>query len=43
VEVWVKFAESVRGLWARRRQSPGEANLSWHAYSPVFYHNYIFI
>jgi hypothetical protein len=43
LEVWVKFAESVRGLWARRRQSPGEGNLSWHAYSPVFYHNYVFI
>lgn len=42
LEVWDKFSIAVRGLWARRR-SPGETNLSWHAYSPVFYHNYIFI
>jgi hypothetical protein len=42
LEVWDKFSIAVRGLWTRRR-SPGETNLSWHAYSPVFYHNYIFI
>ncbi|KAK7224176.1 hypothetical protein V2G26_012179 [Clonostachys chloroleuca] len=40
--MWEKFGSSVRGLW-NRRQSPGEENLSWHAYSPIFYHNYVFI
>ncbi|CAH0057170.1 unnamed protein product [Clonostachys solani] len=40
--MWGKFGSSVRGLWTRR-QSPGEENLSWHAYSPIFYHNYVFI
>ncbi|VUC20410.1 unnamed protein product [Clonostachys rosea] len=40
--MWEKFGTSVRGLWTRR-QSPGEENLSWHAYSHIFYHNYVFI
>uniref|UniRef100_A0A8H7N1C8 Transcription factor domain-containing protein n=1 Tax=Bionectria ochroleuca TaxID=29856 RepID=A0A8H7N1C8_BIOOC len=40
--MWEKFGSSVRSLWTRR-QSPGEENLSWHAYSPIFYHNYVFI
>ncbi|CAG9999968.1 unnamed protein product [Clonostachys byssicola] len=39
---WERFGSSVRGLWAQR-QKTGDVNLSWHAYSPVFYQNYMLI
>jgi hypothetical protein len=40
--IWKKFSESVQGLWAKR-QSQGEENLCWHAYSPLFYRKYMLV